>query len=1593
MKFAKKAGSLILSLVLCFSAVPALRANAAQVNPVSVTVQSAGGSMNLTDVGNIDWVHVTGNGNNRKDIATPIIEVEKLNANEAMTTLTDSPVAYSWTDGTPDVSATDNRQGGVYNWQNGVDGTTGVPITEDTGYSIKIPAESYPRVLTFVSGVWNSDAEISLFVNGDTTPIYTNAELTAGSSVVNKKYTINIRSGNSVEIICKFVKKSHNYGNLNLSAVSLGKIEVDDNTHDYKVDLADLIMRAESYDTEGIDDFFVNQLNAELEYSKEVIADALSTNESYYEAMKYLNAAYDGVKANTGNRKYTFNTASGLTSSFGWEGDKDAPIAYVDGSYKLRDRDGLMVTFGVWEIPGKIAWYNKEGYLPCFVSEYGKDDLEHVVESFSDLVVIGGNRFEIAYSRMTTTNNSSTVQKLPSVSDELIPLNADAKTAINIQPGQTIVRDYAIGADRFGGSYNYPTDSEIAAEGDWDTHYNHMKDYWNNRLAPLAEITDLPDETLIDAYKAGYIYTLLIADNYELHVGENGYDRVFDHDVIGMLATLLTIGDYTNAQQYAVHILDNVQYPDARWKYSWPFAVYLQRTGDSAYIESMFNTIKDNTHYIEAERTGSGGIMKNTEAIDSNGSWLIDNWAALAGLTTYKYICDYMYVEKGDAKYQTESQWAQTQYDELLLATETAQKTMRDTYDYPYLSIDMKVPTEQSVRSDARDANWASMFLFGRWAWDAYLFGADQTGSEMLELIDDTYTHGFDRRRSISDTIYNFGGYPHGYFSSAYNAGYGSSALRGEKYRDSGIKAYQFMIAEAMSGPFGWWEGVDYPKESSPWDIDHASGGGGSCQHMWGQATATKVLFDALIAPKEDGSAIIGRGIPNEWISDGEKIAMKDYTVSAGNKVSFDITTSGKTVTLNLSGNSSTPVSFELIAFKDNIKGAGGLNFDNKTGIVTVPAGTNKVTVTLENDTAEIIENNEAKDNLLTLVTNTNEVEKDIYVTNLVEDLQNAVNEANDLLANSSTTTQQLNDAAKKVEDALNALVPLSVGETGLEYTGTYKNKYTFGKDNDEVRRYQTFKTTDKAGKVGGIDLNIHKMSTGTYGDVIVSIYTLQADNKTIDTLVGETRIDADKVKSGKTDTVRFDDLVLEPDTYYAIMFGQDRTNVVGSACYAVSVFAENITDLYFIKDKGDGTYQDETFLGNAFMSITYELFNKKELEQTFEDALTVTDSGYTNSSWVNFETSIENAKSVLNNANSTKEECENAKKAIEDAKVALVKGADFTELAKLVNTSDNLVEKDYTAESFAELKKALSDAKTVLANVNATQKQVDDAVKLLEDAVIALVKKAPTDFTELENLVNTSEKLAENDYTTESFAELKKALSDAKTVLANTNATQKQVDDAVKLLEDAVDNLVRIDVSLDFDALKNAINEAKAVTEKSGDYKPSTIKGLAEKLSEARELLTKTNVTQQEIDLMSESLSELAQKAVLKEDNSKLVQQIAIAEEVKAKDYTEKSYNALKTALEKAKLVAANGDATAKEISDAEANLANAVKNLVKTSSNTGNSNNNNGANSNNSGAKTGDSTNVMLYVGIMAAAVLAIVVLLVVIKKKKLGQHFSNK
>ncbi|MEV8376474.1 sugar-binding protein [Kribbella sp. NPDC056861] len=906
-------------------------------------------AMDLAAEGPSDWLHLNGAAINRRAVVpagTPRLAVANRQTGATIGAQNDNPVTYSWTKGTPTESQSGSRQGGIFF----VDGTNpalvGKDLTDPYGYDLTVPAAANGRTVRFVSGAWRATATVSVYLNGSSTPAFVSSDLVSSTDSVTRLFELTLGAGDSARISAQVKRKTHESGNVTLAGVT----QADTSAAGYRELTRNLLDQIAAADLNAANESAQRQLDGEVTSATAVLANNAATRDELRLVHLFLKAAFDDAAASAAGAEYTNVTNPGLTSSFGWEGDLNAPIAFIDGSYRLRSRGNALITFGVPNIPGKIKWTNAEGYLPAFISEYGKDGLQYKVENFADLVVIGGNRFEVAYSRMTVTNPTAAEARLPRVSSLLTPLNAAAAPSVTtIGAGQTVVRDYAIAADRFGASYEWPTAVQLQQAGSLNKHFKDMRSYWNTRLAAIAQITDLPDQRLVNAYKAGYIYTLIIRDDIDgqkrLHVGENGYDEMFDHDTIGIVATLLTIGDFSYARDYLATLPAQLQYDDAKWKYSWPYALYLQRTGDKAFVRQQFETIKKNTHTVETDRIDGGkGIIKQTVAIDSLGYWTIDNWSALAGLTTYRYLATAL----GETQ---EAAWAKAEYDDLLgVATARIEQTMKQ-FDLDYLPISMVEANETGPRKDPRDANWASMFLFGRWAWDGYLFGAEQRGV-MFDKIDATYTHGFERRKDISDTIYNFGGYPHGYYSSAYNAGYGSTALRGEQYRDAGIKGYQFMIDKAMSGPFGWWEGVDYPSANSPWDVDHAQGGGGSNQHMWGQSTATKVLFDSLVAQKSDGTVIIGRGVPDEWVTGRQKIAIDNYPVADGKRLGFRLTASGKTVSVELTGDGSTGYSIELPALRGNIANVSvkGAAINQTGGTVFLPAGTKRVTITLQHE-------------------------------------------------------------------------------------------------------------------------------------------------------------------------------------------------------------------------------------------------------------------------------------------------------------------------------------------------------------------------------------------------------------------------------------------------------------------------------------------------------------------------------------------------------------------------------------------------------------------------------------------------------------------
>ena len=84
------------------------------------------------------------------------------------------------------------------------------------------------------------------------------------------------------------------------------------------------------------------------------------------------------------------------------------------------------------------------------------------------------------------------------------------------------------------------------AAGSFGQHRAHMRTFWDAELRKIAQV-QVPDAALVDAYRSGFVYTLIARSGIHSNTGVNNYEAEFSHDVVGILANLFTQGDYDRA--------------------------------------------------------------------------------------------------------------------------------------------------------------------------------------------------------------------------------------------------------------------------------------------------------------------------------------------------------------------------------------------------------------------------------------------------------------------------------------------------------------------------------------------------------------------------------------------------------------------------------------------------------------------------------------------------------------------------------------------------------------------------------------------------------------------------------------------------------------------------------------------------------------------------------------------------------------------------------------------------------------------------------------------------------------------------------------
>jgi len=640
----------------------------------------------------------------------------------------------------------------------------------------------------------------------------------------------------------------------------------------------------------------------------------------------------------------------------GWEGNWYAPFAYLSGSYFARgvpttytdsggtEYCGAMYSFGVYNYGLKSGqappaqsetWTEADGYLPALTTSFTRNKIHIAITDFADKQTIAGNPVELVYTHITVHNSTTSAVDVPpdATGPNLVQLDSNPDT---VAAGTTTTHDFVAAVDVFGSGKALPATTVITQDAaSYRQAYQQMADYWNQQLSAIPKLSlpnvSLPDTnnlkdpgtSMDNAYKAASVYTDIVQSGEAPFSGANNYDWLLNHDVPGILDNRFELGNLQDAQQLLLTGRTSEAsdfneeganwYWDGPWRTPLAWAEYLQQTNDVAFVKQYFDD-NDTTSLYALMHTdylsqldSSTGYLSYSYDNDSGGDWLFDDETALAGLASYRYIA----ARIGDA---AEATWANGAYNSLLAAVNKGLESNNDGY----LPCEVNEPFSSDRCGTADDANWASQVMWGENAWDVMLSGGTLDGilGDPSET-DSVYQTGYSRLAGTGVPFPSFGAYD-GY-SVALNTAYANGALYGDAYRDLPITSYAWQIASTTGGPNAWWEANgSAPDPGNPWIGSHAAPEFGAIPYAWPMAGQTQSLTQSLVATglvaSGNGSTAsdyhtalyIGRGVPDQWIADGQTIAVSGITSAYQNGVrstyGVRISTRGHVVTITLTG-------------------------------------------------------------------------------------------------------------------------------------------------------------------------------------------------------------------------------------------------------------------------------------------------------------------------------------------------------------------------------------------------------------------------------------------------------------------------------------------------------------------------------------------------------------------------------------------------------------------------------------------------------------------------------------------------------------------
>jgi hypothetical protein len=397
----------------------------------------------------------------------------------------------------------------------------------------------------------------------------------------------------------------------------------------------------------------------------------------------------------------------------------------------------------------------------------------------------------------------------------------------------------------------------------------------------------------------------------------------------------------------------------------------------------------------------------------------------------------------------------------------------------------------------------------------------------------------------------------------------------------------------------------------------------------------------------------------------------------------------------------------------------------------------------------------------------------------------------------------------------------------------------------------------------------------------------------------------------------------------------------------AAATLLEAINAAKAVKNNTDATQEqvDAAIAALASAKTTAEQTVLTETKTALNDDITEAEAYYNSikddhaDAANTLKDAIDAAKGVKDNADATQSEVDAAIAALASAKTT----AEQTVLTETKNElNDDITEaeayynsiKDSNPAAAATLLDAINAAKTVKDNADATQEQVDAAIAALASAKTTAEQTVLTetkdelndDITDAEAYYNSIK-----DSNPAAAATLLDAINAAKTVKDNADATQEQVDAAIAALASAKTTAEQTVLTETKTALNDDITEAEAYYNSIKDSNPTAAATLLEAINAAKTVKDNADATQEQVDAAIAALASAkttAEQTVLTETKNELNDDITEAEAYynSIKDSNPAAAATLLEAINAAKAVKDNADATQSEIETAAQTLTDAL-------------------------------------------------------------------